>query len=209
MPRNLYEVFHATAERQPQHPAIVGPADEDVLTYAALDDRIRAASERLRRAGVQPGHCVGLHCPSGVEYIVLTYAVWRCGGCIVPIPAELTSEEKRQICREIRLASVITTAGDNPFLAPFRAGNETELAPRIALVPVVSPREHPSGFHEVHSAFIRFTSGTTGASKGVVLSHETVLERIHAANDVLRLGPADRIVWMLSMSYHFTVSIVG
>jgi long-chain acyl-CoA synthetase len=61
----------------------------------------------------------------------------------------------------------------------------------------------------VNAAFIRFTSGTTGQSKGVVLSHETIAERIHAANDVLRIGPDDRVIWLLSMSYHFTVSIVA
>jgi long-chain acyl-CoA synthetase len=77
------------------------------------------------------------------------------------------------------------------------------------LLPVRSPRPHPPGFRELNAAFIRFTSGTTGASKGVVLSHETIAERIAAANAALGLGPADRVLWVLSMSYHFTVSIVA
>src|SRR5207302_243155 len=46
-------------------------------------------------------------------------------------------------------------------------------------------------------------------AKGVVLSHETIYDRICAANEALRLGPGDRVVWLLSMAYHFTVSIVG
>src|SRR5206468_89838 len=43
----------------------------------------------------------------------------------------------------------------------------------------------------------------------VVLSHETIHARIHAANEVLHVGPADRVVWLLSMSYHFAVSVVA
>jgi long-chain acyl-CoA synthetase len=43
----------------------------------------------------------------------------------------------------------------------------------------------------------------------VILSHETINERIRAANEVLSIGPPDRIVWVLSMSYHFAVSIVA
>jgi long-chain acyl-CoA synthetase len=76
-------------------------------------------------------------------------------------------------------------------------------------MPMTPACEQPRGFREVNAAFIRFTSGTTGTSKGVVLSHETIHERISAANDVLHIGPEDRVVWLLSMSYHFAVSIVG
>src|SRR5262249_606126 len=50
---------------------------------------------------------------------------------------------------------------------------------------------------------------TTATAKGVVLSHETILERVGAANEALHLGPGDRVVWVLSMAYHFAVSIVA
>jgi long-chain acyl-CoA synthetase len=42
----------------------------------------------------------------------------------------------------------------------------------------------------------------------VVLSHETLLARITAANEGLRIGPEDRVLWMLPMAHHFAVSIV-
>ena len=70
-------------------------------------------------------------------------------------------------------------------------------------------REHPAGFADVNAAFVRFSSGTTGAAKGVLLSHETIYARIQAANEGLHLGSEDRIVWLLSMAYHFAVSIVA
>src|SRR5262249_43436836 len=81
--------------------------------------------------------------------------------------------------------------------------------PATVAVPVTSPRDHPPGFREINSAFIRFTSGTTSASRGVVLSHESIADRIEAANEVLHIGPGDRVIWLLSMSHHFAVSIVS
>ena len=57
-------------------------------------------------------------------------------------------------------------------------------------------------------AFIRFTSGTTGKSKGVIVSHQSVLERIEGANKGLELGPTDTVIWVLPMAYHFMVSII-
>ena len=58
------------------------------------------------------------------------------------------------------------------------------------------------------AAFVRFTSGTTGAAKGVVLTHRDVLERTRAANAGLKLTHEDKILWVLPMAYHFYVSII-
>jgi long-chain acyl-CoA synthetase len=62
-----------------------------------------------------------------------------------------------------------------------------------------------AGLEKLH---IRFSSGTTGRSKGVVLSHRKLRERIEAANAALAIGPGDRVLWMLPMAHHFAVSIM-
>lgn len=209
MPENMYDVFRETAQRQPEHPAILGPRAESALSYQQLDEAIVAASEKLRALGVQRGQCVGLHVPSSVDYIVLNYAVWRLGACVVPLAVELAPDEKRDVCRQIELAHVISPKRTAKFLDSLRTGEGGEISPDIGLYPIDSGCRHPAGFEQVNAAFIRFTSGTTGSSKGVVLSHESIDERISAANEALRVGPRDRVLWILSMSYHFTVSIVG
>ena len=61
----------------------------------------------------------------------------------------------------------------------------------------------------MNPAFIRFTSGTTSSSKGVVLSHEATAARVEAADRVLRFDPEDRILWVLPLAYHFAVTIVA
>jgi long-chain acyl-CoA synthetase len=204
---NLDDVFRATALRQPRHPAILGPGPSDSLSYAGLDEAIAAASAQLRRAGVRPGDCVGLHHPSGAGYVVWNYALWRCGACVVPVPVELAPAEKQEVLRTIALTSVLSST-NAPFVEPFRRGGPASL-PGATLVSVASPGEEPPGLGAINPAFIRFTSGTTGSAKGVVLSHETIHARIHAANEVLHVGPDDRVVWLLSMAYHFAVSVVA
>jgi long-chain acyl-CoA synthetase len=213
---NLDDIFRDTARRQPRRPAILSPERSDGLSYGRLDEAIGAAADGLRKAGLRQGGCVGLHLPSGASYIIYTYAVWRCGGCVVPIPLELAVPEKQEICREIAVDLVVSEGRAASFLEPFRTDDGTVAWPgnqattgNVLSIPVVGARDHPAGFGEIHSAFIRFTSGTTGTSKGVVLSHETIHERVHAANEVLHVGPDDRVLWVLSMAYHFAVSIVG
>jgi long-chain acyl-CoA synthetase len=216
---NLCEVFRQMARRQPDHPALLGPGPGEGYTYAALNEAIRQAGERLLGAGVHPGACVGLYCRSGASYIIATYAAWQAGACVVPIAVELTRPEREHILRTIALDYVIApttptrsvseATTPTSFLAPHQRARETELWPGMAVYPVARLRDHPPGFASIHGAFVRFTSGTTAAAKGVVLSHQTIYERISAANEVLQLGPRDRVVWLLSMAYHFAVSIVA
>src|SRR5262245_52041420 len=130
---NLYDIFHQTARKQPGSPAILGPGAQD-LSYHDLDEAVRSAGERLGRAGVRTGDCVGLHCPSGADYIALTYAVWRCGGCVVPIPVELTAGEKQEICRVIALDYLVSPRQTASFAEPLRAGDAAEISPGMAVV---------------------------------------------------------------------------
>ena len=66
----------------------------------------------------------------------------------------------------------------------------------------------PKDFCKINPAFIRFTSGTTGESKGVVLSHQTIRERTESANSALNITEDDRVLWLLPMAYHFAVTIM-
>lgn len=210
MQLNLYRIFKETAQSQPYQPAFLGPGMAESMTYQAADAAIAHASERLARAGVGPRACVGLHCPGGPSYILATYAAWKCGACVVPIPTELTRPEKEEILRTVAIDFVIGSGAS--FLEPYRRSHPTALwaeSESLHVVSVARLREPPAGFAALNAAFVRFTSGTTAAAKGVVLSHETIHERIRAANQALEIGPQDRVVWLLSMAYHFAVSIVA
>lgn len=205
---NLFDIFRQTALRQPLHPALIDCDQGQHVSYGKLLQEIEQFANQLRCLGVRAGDCVGLHVPSGRNYIVATYAIWRCGACVVPIPMELTFREKRLICANIALKAVLSSVNSAGFWESWQRGGAISLGPIdfIPLEPAISP---PAGFAGVNASFIRFSSGTTSDAKGVVLSHETIFDRIHAANEGLHVTPSDRVVWLLSMSYHFAVSIVA
>lgn len=69
-------------------------------------------------------------------------------------------------------------------------------------------KNHTFAPHVDNPAFIRFTSGTTGKSKGVIISHQSAIDRVDAANKALQLSTNDVVVWVLPMAYHFVVSIL-
>jgi long-chain acyl-CoA synthetase len=202
MKMNLVDIFCDISEKQPDHPAVIGPGKDEMYSYHRLREVIESMAGELKAAGIRPGTCVGLHYKSSPMYIILTYAIWRCGACLVP-------EEKHRIIREICLEIIITSLETANVVEPFQKGESRIVFRNIVVAPVKKFREQPSEFSDINAAFLRFTSGTTGISKGVVLSHESIYDRIHAANRSLHIGPEDRIIWLLSMAYHFTVSIVS
>ena len=206
---NLVDVFLRTAATQPAHPAILGPGADDVWSYEDLAGYIEETADLLRNAGIGPGDTVGLHYPSSREYIVYTYALWRCGASVAPIAVELVNEEKVDVCKGIHLTAVISRKNAAQIFDPFQADVPVSLGGDVVLLPFKPESKHPHEFAGVNPAFLRFSSGTTGTSKGVILSHESIHDRIEAANVALQLGPDDRVVWLLSMSYHFAVSIVA
>ncbi len=205
---NLYNILNATAQRQPAQVAVCDCEKHLQVTYSQLVERIDSLAKRLQDAGIGPGVCVGLPIASGLNYIVTTYALWKLNACVVPIPLELAPREKRQVCQRIAIAAVISNDRSVSFLSGMEVKEDVRVG-SCRVIHLMPAREHPAGFDQVNAAFIRFSSGTTGTAKGIVLSHETIFDRIHAANAGLRLTPEDRVVWLLSMAYHFAVSIVA
>jgi long-chain acyl-CoA synthetase len=195
--------LRASAER----PALM--ADGAVVSYGQLLEEVSQVATWLRRlpafrgAGVPR---VGLACPSGTEYIVLALAILKAGGCLVPIAEELTADERSDLIARTGLRAAVLGAGET-----WRSGETTDRhqATGAAWLPLDDPQlAHEPEFAALDPAFIRFSSGTTGQSKGVVLSHHKLRERVVAANAALEINPGDRVLWLLPMAHHFAVSII-
>ena len=208
MTLNLANVFYQQADLLPEHPAILGPHDDTCISYGALQKEIQTLANQLLGAGIHSGMNVGLHYPGGQSYIAFTYALWVCGACVTPIPMELAIEEKQNIFQHIAIDAVISTV-DCELFSAFSLGAALHLTEKSCLLNLKVLCTPPAELAGLNPAFIRFTSGTTGDAKGVILSHETIFARIQAANQGMDISPDDRIVWLLSMAYHFAVSIVA
>jgi len=169
--------------------------------FAAVDEiRSRLLEQPCFGTGNIPR--VGVIFPNGPAYIIVALAVLEAGGCFVPIPDELTESEREALVSTTALDLVVKSDASG-FPLPLETGNAT-----IAVMGKYQPGFPVDRFEALNPAFIRFSSGTTGDSKGVVLSHETLLARILAANEGLKLSAGDVVLWTLPMAHHFAVTII-
>jgi long-chain acyl-CoA synthetase len=164
-------------------------------TYEALDLRSKLVASWLgEHEEVFPTARIGLTGADSLSYLVLSLGILRAGGCFVPIAPELSRSEAEELSRTLHLDGILdSTAGiENPSF--------------VSLSHPACPWQQD--YACLNPALIRFSSGTTGDAKGILLSHETLLDRIITANAGLGIGPDDRILWVLSMSHHYAVSIL-
>ncbi|MEO7098310.1 MAG: class I adenylate-forming enzyme family protein [Luteolibacter sp.] len=196
-------ILQASAER----PAL--RADGLTLSFGDLLERVSQVAAWLdrcpgfRREGVPR---VGLACGNGVDYIILALGILKAGGCLVPVADELTEAERAEVIGRTGLSGLILGKDELWRRDEARCFENSTGAAWIRLDGGLL--EDEQAFFQLDPAFIRFSSGTTGQSKGVVLSHAKLRERIVAANAALEIGPGDRVLWMLPMAHHFAVSII-
>ena len=205
--------------------AVISP--DGSLSYAGLQSRMLECAHAMRSDAHWPRDItrprIGLHAPSGPDYIVLALAILKAGACFVPIASELTAPEQEELIERTSLHAVLRAKNADDWQLESlgrsslpQRGKEAEKAEALnskssapsAPLPLCGPSEVPEAFDALNAAFIRFSSGTTARSKGVVISHETLLARITAANEALRIGTEDRVLWVLPMAHHFAVSII-
>lgn len=168
-------------------------------TYQELNERCSLIADRLREAiDDLPAPRIGLQCRDGAAYIAMSLGILRCGACFVPIAPELTLSERDLLASTIGL-DFLLTVGNEP---------EGEIDFELSALRQDTLPDRAESLAALNPAFIRFSSGTTGRSKGIVLSHETLRQRVEAANAGMGIGPEDRVLWVLAMSHHFAVSII-
>lgn len=207
---NLAEFLSSSAARHAHRPAVTDVRSGRALSYGQLAREADQVAAFLIGQGVAPGQRIGLLAPNGLAYLPAAFGLLATGACLVPLATNLTPTEVTRILREVDVNGCLAwpkadalPSGQTPARL---SGGECD---GFALHWTSRDAEGAPGLRRLNPAFVRFTSGTTATSKGVVLSHEATAARIQAADQVLRLSDEDRILWVLPLAYHFAVTIVA
>jgi acyl-CoA synthetase (AMP-forming)/AMP-acid ligase II len=200
---SLTEYVLGGAEQRGDKPALIDGASGAVMTYAELAQRVRAAAAGLADEGIGKGDAVGLLGPNGLQWAVAYHAVIALGGIVSSINPLLTPDE---------IAEQLGSAGAKAVIAaePLRA------AAAAAGLPVLALESLPQGDAaaaedvdpEADLAVLPFSSGTTGMSKGVMLTHRNLVANMEQTRSVHRIGEGDVLVGVLPFFHIYGQTVV-
>jgi len=206
VPRSIYELVRAQAERTPGSPAIAAPGRRD-LTYAQLLECVESCMALLRSANVEGNDRVAVVLPNGPEMAVAFLGVAAYAACAPLNPAYHEAEFARYFA-DLQPKALIAQAGaGSPAVEAARARGIAviELSPipeaeagiftlRPAGRPAAgSARPAPaSPAGEQDEAIVLHTSGTTSRPKVVPLTQASACASAQNVRAALELTPADR-----------------
>lgn len=201
----VYQILEEAAHNWAGNPAVHD--EHGTMSFSELYEEADNLRKQLQDLGIREGMGIGMMAANGRNFIIGLFAAVGTGATVMPMSPQLKRSEIDDILEEAKLHAIID---DRSSIQPLDT-IETVIPLKIGAFRFaftgISPAESFAAFVD-QPAFIRFTSGTTGRSKGVLVSHQTVLNRIIAANNGLQLGPSDTVIWVLPMAYHFIVSII-
>lgn len=192
--RLVPDLLASAAASAPRRNAVV--AGSEVVTYAELADRVDRLAAWLAAAGVVRGDRIAVRAANGTLHCDAYLAAARIGAACVPLAPELAGPEVARLVAETRPALAFA---DAPGAGALRAAGLDVVVGgdrRYAAAPAMAVGGPPPLPEPSDTVLIVYTSGTTGQSKGVCLSHAAVTA--NAAMNAASQGFGDHEVHLTS-----------
>jgi fatty-acyl-CoA synthase len=192
------------AARQPDRPCLT--FRDETFTWRAFNDAIDNLAAHLYGLGVRKGDRVACLLPNRPEYLMTLWATLRLGAIFFPYNVRLTPVELVPILDDSDPALVVTDATFGEVQEELRARRPTRW---LDVDAVAASLRQPTDRRDFEvpwlagddPAAVLYTSGTTGKSKGAVLTHGNFLHQSLAWTSGFGLTGQDRYLNMLPLCY--------
>jgi len=177
--------------------------------FGALRREAEGVAGNLQQLGIRPGQTVAIMLPTGREYYFSFFGILIAGAIPVPLypparPSQIEDHLRRHVAilENCQAVALITVPEARMIGKMLRAQTE-RLQHILTPIELQQTRQAPARpqLSGDDIAFLQYTSGSTGAPKGVVLTHANLLANIRAMGALVRAGPSDIFVSWLPL-YH-------
>jgi len=203
-PATVSSMLQEAAARFPANSAVIAGALR--LSYAELRSAISALSRELALAGV-PGGRVAVAMGNGAAIVIALYAVWQAGAQVVPLNPDYTERELGEILDDANVRAIVCGPAQKERLGVFFAGSgraQVFVLDDAGVPALVDEGETAEGpFPDPDSlAILQYTGGTTGRSKGVMLTHRMVATNVLQRDEIIPMVHGAERILCVTPLYH-------
>ncbi|MEE4138723.1 amino acid adenylation domain-containing protein [Pseudomonas viridiflava] len=192
-------VLKQIAEHVRTHPNSSAVADAySAYTYQQLWQYSERMAQTLQASGVRPGDRVGFKLERSAEMVMVILGIWRIGASYVPLDPHFPSDRLAYIADDAQLRLVVTTVELDDFPASLE-----RLYIGTFDTHVTSPLASPTVGDD--TAYILYTSGSTGNPKGVEIGHHALTNFMLSMQASLGFDAGTRMLAVTTPSFDISV----
>lgn len=221
----LSQVLEESASRWPDNMAISYYGEK--WTYSELKEQVDAFASALQQIGVQKGDRVALMLPNCPQYIVSYYGVLSVGGVIVQINPMFTERELHYMMEDSGAETIIALESSASIIKAVQSDTKLQNTILVSLESSKNSLLHEQSYETFFKkstgsikpvsldpaedlAIIQYTGGTTGRSKGAMLTHRNLIANVVQNDDVLKstlLPGVERILTVIPLFHVYGMTL--
>ena len=203
----LHQLIETHAERTPDAAAVVWKNER--LSYGELNAKANQLAHFLKKQGVQPEVIVGVCVERSLEMIIGILGVLKAGGAYLPLDPNYPAERLQHMTSDAGVSILITQENLQSKTTDFTSQKVICLDTDWSAIDRESVRNPESDVTLDNLAYVTFTSGSTGKSKGAMITHRNAVNVYAAWEDAYQLSSLHSHLQMASFSFDvFTGDVI-
>ncbi|KAL8678456.1 MAG: hypothetical protein Q9186_005194 [Xanthomendoza sp. 1 TL-2023] len=173
------------------------------MTYKELSHGIDTIATRLLDSGIIPGSVVAVFQELGLEWICSLLAILKVGAVYLPLDVGTPLVRLAVIAADGNTKVILVNEGTKNLTTPLEA--EQLIVMDVSITATLPIAEVPILAKSGMPAVILYTSGSTGAPKGIVLSHRNFINEVEVSSQIYSLGPEDVILQQSALNFDMSL----
>jgi amino acid adenylation domain-containing protein len=196
-------MFNFYVENWPESTAL--KFNDEALSYGELGVQASRIASALKRKNIQEGTVVGLFFDRSIEMMVAIMGILKAGCAYLPIDTKYPRKRVEHLISDSRIENVLTSGvlasvlGESGFAGKVHLLDDM-LGGRDAMF-----EARPTLFAD-STAYVIYTSASTGTSKGVVISHGNLAHFIKAMKSVMPFNQGEVLLMLAPISFDLSIS---
>lgn len=211
MLQNLAEILNIDDNLTSKLAMAVFEKEEEKYTYGDLRDRSALLRGYFKKMGISKGDRIVLVSENRPHWAMVYLSTVSYGATIVPILVDFAEPQMTNIIDHSGASIVVVSKKQRPKVEAICEKNSLPLIEVEELTALLEGADwEPTPMETIDSediAAILYTSGTTGLSKGVMLTHKNLASNVHACMNIHHITFDDRFLSLLPLAHTYECTI--